>query len=102
MKIIEEKLSPVITDVLCDDCSCATTPPGGSPEFGVLSALWGYGSEHDGERYEIHLCESCFFATLSNLRRQRMVEHMFDDAANQAGESGAPFGLVERGNYFKG
>jgi len=102
MKIIEEKLTPVITDVLCDVCSCSTTPPGGSAEFGVLSALWGYGSKHDGERYEIHLCEPCFFATLANLRRQRLVEHMFEDTANEAGEPGVPFGLVERDNYFKG
>lgn len=98
MKIIEEKLSPVITDVLCDVCNGSTISPGGSAEFGVLSADWGYGSQHDGERYEIHLCETCFFATLSHLRRQKMV----DDSANETGESSAPFGLVERDNYFKG
>ena len=102
MKIIEEKLSPVITDVLCDICSCSTTPPGGSAEFALLSAHWGYGSKHDGERYEINLCETCFFATLSYLRRQRMVEHMFEETADETGESSAPFGQAERDNYFKG
>lgn len=100
MKIIEEKMVPVTTDVLCDICSISTTTTGASPQYGVLSARWGYGSEHDGECYEVHLCQSCFFSTLSNLRRQRMVEHMFDDRLDKASKGKASFGLVERDNYF--
>jgi hypothetical protein len=66
-----------------------------------LTAHWGYGSKHDGERYEVHLCEQCFFSTLSTLRRQRMVEHMFDETSGIAGEPDAEFGQVEQGNYFR-
>ena len=101
MKVTEEKMVTVTIDVLCDVCSRATTPPGGSAQYGMLTAHWGYGSKHDGERYEVHLCEQCFFSTLSTLRRQRMVEHMFDETSGIAGEPDAEFGQVEQGNYFK-
>lgn len=67
----------------------------------MLTAHWGYGSKHDGERYEVHLCEECFFTTLLTLRRQRMVEHMFDETPSIADEPDAEFGQVEQGNYFK-
>lgn len=45
----------------------------------TLRANWCYGSAHDGERYEIRLCEPCFFRTLLGLRRDRMVNFMFSD-----------------------
>ena len=101
MKVTEEKMVTVTIDVLCDVCSSSTTPPGGSAQYGMLTAHWGYGSKHDGERYEVYLCEQCFFSTLSTLRRQRMVEHMFDETSGIAGEPDAEFGQVEQGNYFK-
>lgn len=97
MKIINEKKSRVITDVVCDVCSSSTTPRGGSAQYGMLSAHWGYGSRHDGERYEIHLCETCFFATLASLRRQKMVEA----GAYEELEDSASFGLLEQDNFFK-
>lgn len=97
MKKVETKNVPVTTDVLCDVCVTSTSKPGTPAQFGVLSAHWGYGSQHDGERYEVHLCEGCFFSTLSALRRQRMIE----EESDQAIKSDAPFGLVERDNYFK-
>ncbi|RZA10343.1 MAG: hypothetical protein EOP02_34620 [Proteobacteria bacterium] len=28
----------------------------------------GYGTLHDGGRYEVHLCEQCLFRTLANLK----------------------------------
>ncbi len=40
----------VITDVVCDVCNQST-----KLEFAILSAHWGYGSTHDGERYESQL-----------------------------------------------
>ena len=101
MKVTEEKMVTVTIDVLCDVCSSSTTPPGGSAQYGMLTTHWGYGSKHDGERYEVHLCEQCFFSTLSTLRRQRMVEHMFDETSGIAGEPDAEFGQVEQGNYFR-
>ena len=102
MKIFQDKLTAVITDVICDVCSSSTTHPSGSANFAVLSAHWGYGSSHDGQRYEIHLCENCFTETRLHLRRQRMVAHMFeDDDASEGTADSESFGLVECDNYFK-
>ncbi len=40
----------------------------------------GYGSvRHDGERYEVHLCEDCFFETLASLRQSHRSQNMFED-----------------------
>ena len=44
-----------------------------------LSAHWGYGSKYDGERYELQLCEKCFFYALATLRKERADEFMFDE-----------------------
>ena len=52
-----------VVDVICDVCGDSTTKTM-AQEYGTLSAHWGYGSvRHDGERYEVHLCEDCFFET---------------------------------------
>lgn len=62
----------VIADVCCDVCS----------EFaacGYLNARWGYGSRHDGNRYEVQLCESCFFYALTTLKAAKRNHHLFDE-----------------------
>ncbi len=51
MEIKQLKQVEVVTDILSDVCNQAT-----QLEFGTLSANWGYGSTHDGERYELQLC----------------------------------------------
>ncbi|MEJ6387626.1 hypothetical protein PV306_33540 [Pseudomonas aeruginosa] len=63
----------------CDVCRQSTSVEGYGQQFGTLQAHWGYGSKHDGERYKVHLCELWFFRTLSGLRRERMVNAMFDE-----------------------
>ncbi|AVK20889.1 hypothetical protein CSB90_2226 [Pseudomonas aeruginosa] len=45
----------------------------------------------------MHLCEPCFFRVLSGLRRERMVNGMFDDEQPFASED---FGLVSKDNYW--
>ena len=85
-----------VSDVLCDVCSESTHVEGYGTQLGVLRASWGYGSRHDGERYEVHLCESCFFRTLSGLRRDRMVNDLFNDEA----EDLSSFGRVARDDFF--
>ena len=45
----------------------------------LYPAHWGYGSKHDGERYELQLCEKCFFYALATLRKERADEFMFDE-----------------------
>lgn len=78
-------------DITCDVCGQSTRVEGYGQQFGTLQAHWGYGSKQDGERYEVHLCESCFFSTLSHLRRERMVNPLFDE---QPGTTEDNFGLV--------
>ena len=63
-----------ITDVLCDVCKQSTTL-----KFATFSAHWGYGSTHDGERYELQLCEKCFFYALATLKKERRDAFMFDE-----------------------
>ena len=65
---------------------------------GILEAHWGYGALHDGERYEVHLCESCFFATIAYPKQERRVTKIFEEARQQSGED---FGLVAKENFFR-
>lgn len=51
----------------------------GTNEYGLLSANFGYGSSHDGERYQVHLCDMCFFGILATVREMHRGHHMFDD-----------------------
>ena len=68
-----------ITDVLCDVCKQSTTL-----KFATFSAHWGYGSTHDGERYELQLCEKCFFYALATLKKERRDRFMFDEKFDPA------------------
>jgi len=64
MKIMTTKEVEVIADIQCDICHKSTTPHMNpnlyDPQFGVLTAKWGYGSIYDGAAYEVHLCEEYF------------------------------------------
>ncbi|AXV20832.1 hypothetical protein GVO02_20150 [Aeromonas caviae] len=68
-----------VVDILCDVCGRSTKTNFGTNQYGSLSADFGYGSRHDGERYLVHLCEMCFFGTLATMREMHRGEHMFDD-----------------------
>ncbi|MCC4266138.1 hypothetical protein LL240_17020 [Oceanimonas baumannii] len=94
MKITSKQLIDVVTDVLCDVCGESTSQNGQhSPQFGMLQADWGYGSPHDGESYQVHLCESCFFSSLAYLKEQRRGNRMF---SKKSVEQKREFGLIER------
>ena len=67
------------TEVLCDICQEAT-----QQNHAVLAANWGKGSKHNGEQYQLHLCEACFFATLATLKREHRVKQMFNEDFNEA------------------
>ena len=67
------------TDILCDVCMEST-----QLNYAVLSAKWGSGSKHNGEQYELHLCEACFFATVATLKREHRVKQMFNEDFNEA------------------
>lgn len=96
MEIKTSALVDVVEDVICDVCRSGTRIPGYGLQYGKLEARWGYGARHDGEQYRVHLCEQCFFSVLGLLRRERMVNGMFDDDAPFTSDE---FGLISRGNY---
>jgi len=87
----------VVEDVICDVCRSSTRTPGYGLQYGKLEAQWGYGAQHDGEHYRVHLCEPCFFRVLSGLRRERMVNGMFDDDKPFSADG---FGLIGADNFL--
>ncbi len=84
-------------DIHCAVCGTDTRVPGYGQQFGTLQALWGYGAQHDGERYRVHLCEPCFFQTLAYLRQERRIHTMFDD---EKPADDQVFGPVARDDFF--
>ena len=67
------------TDILCDVCKEST-----QLNHAVLSTNWGKESKHDGEQYQLYLCEACFFATVATLKREHRVKQMFNEDFNEA------------------
>ena len=93
MKIMTKQEVDVVSDIRCDVCDESCSPVEGyDPLYGTLSAKWGYGSTHDGEAYEVHLCESCFFQALASLQEQRRGHLMFSE---QGYEPNPGFGRIE-------
>ena len=93
MKIMTKQEVDVVSDIRCDVCDESCSPfDGYDPLYGTLSAKWGYGSTHDGEAYEVHLCESCFFQALASLQEQRRGHLMF---SIQGYEPNPDFGRIE-------
>lgn len=94
MKVMGKQEVEVVTDIVCDVCGKSTSGKGiHPPEFGILQANWGYDSKHDGDGYEVHLCEKCFFGTLASLQEQRRGNMMFSESSK---EFDSAFGLVKR------
>lgn len=98
VEIRTSALVDVVEDIICDVCSTGTRISGYGLQYGTLEARWGYGAQHDGEHYRVHLCEPCFFRLLGLLRRERMVSRMFEDDAPFTLDA---FGLISRGNYLE-
>ncbi|MBD9483754.1 hypothetical protein IB229_12270 [Pseudomonas sp. PDM14] len=70
----------------CDLCECFAN----DGQLGVLHANWEHGSRHAGERYRVQLCEGCFFQSLSYIRQEREIQHLFSDEPLDERE----FGLI--------
>lgn len=85
-----------VVDILCDVCGSSTTTTIGTQEFGTLAARWGYGSQHDGAQYQVHLCETCFFEALANLRQAHRSQNMLAEDYQPADPD--TFGQIE-GNH---
>lgn len=79
MKIAQASEPDVIADVVCDVCGMSTRDGEGQFQYGTMHASWGRGASHCGERYELHLCESCFFSQVAEMKRARWLAAMFDE-----------------------
>jgi hypothetical protein len=72
MKIFKEQRRRVVDDVSCDICGKSTTNNTNvGPDYATLESCWGYGSKHDGSKYDIELCENCFFEVLDFIKQKR-------------------------------
>lgn len=97
MKVTGKVQIQGVKDVVCDVCLLTTEVTSGGLQFGTLQAHWGYGTKHDGERYEVHLCEGCFFQAIANLKGQRRGQTMFREDVETMEDD---FGLVARDDFF--
>ncbi len=48
----------------------------GKIQYGAMHVFWCRLSCHSGEEYELHLCESCFFAQAAEMMRVRWLAAM--------------------------
>lgn len=57
----------------CDMCgaNCAAFDDFVGENYATLQADWGYGSKSDGTKFEVHLCEECFYSVLDFIRNER-------------------------------
>ncbi|AVI61505.1 hypothetical protein [Halomonas sp. GFAJ-1] len=103
MKVTEKVEVKAVTDVVCDVCLTTTRVTDENLEYATLKAHWGYGSQHDGERYEVHLCESCFFRALAYFKQERRVQNLFseDSDRERALNTDNRLGIVATDDYFR-
>jgi hypothetical protein len=99
MKITGRFEMDAVVDVICDRCGGNTKTEGSGLKFGTMSAHWGYGSQHEGQVYELHLCETCFFGQLADIKRVRWTQEMFS-AEGDVVRDDENFGLVEAAAFF--
>ena len=60
-KEIYECKVDVIDMVLCDCCGKEIkTLKADCEDYLAIDKTWGYSSTKDGERHEVHICESCY------------------------------------------
>ncbi|MDC4567482.1 hypothetical protein NQ790_18945, partial [Acinetobacter baumannii] len=45
----------------------------------ILKAKWHLNSVKKYEKYKVKLCKPCFLGTLSYLRNQKKLNHLFED-----------------------
>ncbi|MCC4261464.1 MAG: hypothetical protein V7751_19925 [Pseudoalteromonas distincta] len=91
MKVMDQSKAGADAVTVCDVCNSPTQTEHGEVQCGFLQAHWGYGSIHDGDRYEVRLCEGCFFMTLAYLKQEHRIQRLFDEVSSQDSDS---FGLV--------
>lgn len=98
MKVIEMKEVETVSDILCDVCLESTRVEEYGLQYAMLQAHWRYSSAHDGERYEIHLCERCFFQAVASLKQERRTQTMFSE--NEKDKLTDNFGMLAADDFF--
>jgi hypothetical protein len=71
MRTYKDKTIKVVDTIMCDACGKNCTDDYGNHENATLEAVWGYWSTRDGQKFEVHLCSSCFDETLEFLKQKR-------------------------------
>lgn len=71
MRTYKQVLKQVPDNIFCDVCGMNCTYHPWGTECGFLDASWGYNSQKDESKYDIHLCEKCFDNTIDFLRQMR-------------------------------
>ena len=82
MKTYKQVVRKVEDIVYCDICGKTCTNDNYGSEYASLEAIWTYGSKHDGERFDIQLCENCFFETIHWMKNKRLTNLIEDDTMN--------------------
>jgi hypothetical protein len=100
MKITSQVQTEKVTDVTCDVCQCSTRLDNGGLQYGTLQAYWGYGATHDGEHYELHLCEGCFFQTIAFIKQERRGQTLFSEDTHTQAVADETLGLISKDDYF--
>lgn len=78
MKIKGIEPREVVINVKCDGCGESTRKEQ-TFEYATLSAAWDCNSRHDGECYEIQLCEICFYGVLGHIRELYRANTLFKE-----------------------
>lgn len=60
--------------IKCDVCDKLT-----QSMYGLLKTQGDFNSSNRGDKYEVQLCKSCFLGTISYLRNQKKLNHLFDE-----------------------
>lgn len=71
MKTYKTVKRQVEDTVRCDLCDHNCTIDTFGSEYATLEAVWGYSSNKDGTKYDIHLCEQCFDKTIDWMKHTR-------------------------------
>lgn len=65
----------IIEDIVCNKCgnSCKVVDCENYFSCAELVVHWGYGSGHDGEVHEAHLCEQCWEQIIKDFKYSDLV-----------------------------
>jgi hypothetical protein len=72
VRTYKDKTIKSVDTIYCDACGANTTNYDFvGPDFATLEATWGYGSANDGTKFDIQLCEKCFYKVLESIKDKR-------------------------------